>query len=154
HRVAGRDGLCRALADRLRRVGSGALAAGAARSGQTVQSHARLADRERVREARRSASARSGIGCRRKVLDAVRRTRAARRRGLPSLRAAGYATAVWNFTVDDAPSGSVRLATETRIRCVDAVARRRFRPYWAVVRLGSSLIRISMLRAIAQEASR
>ena len=66
----------------------------------------------------------------------------------------GYATAVWNFTVDDAPSGPVRLATETRIRCVDAVARRRFRPYWAVVRLGSGLIRISMLRAIAQEASR
>jgi hypothetical protein len=67
---------------------------------------------------------------------------------------AGCATAAWNFTVDDAESGSTRVATETRIRCVDDGARRRFRPYWAVVRVPSGLIRMSMLRAIAQEASR
>jgi len=66
----------------------------------------------------------------------------------------GCAKAVWNFTADDAGSGSTRLATETRIRCVDDAARRRFRPYWVVVGRFSGLIRISMLRAIAQEASR
>ena len=66
----------------------------------------------------------------------------------------GCAKAVWNFTVDDAASGTARLATETRIWCVDDAARRRFRPYWAVIRRFSGLIRISMLRAIAQEASR
>jgi len=66
----------------------------------------------------------------------------------------GCAKAVWNFTVDDAGGGSTRVATETRIRCLDDAARRRFRLYWAVVSRFSGLIRISMLRAIAQEASR
>jgi hypothetical protein len=66
----------------------------------------------------------------------------------------GCATAVWNFTVDEAERGLARVATETRIRCVDDGARRRFRPYRAVVRVPSGLIRTSMLRAIAQEASR
>lgn len=66
----------------------------------------------------------------------------------------GCAKAVWSFTVDAAGHGSTRVATETRIRCVDGAARRRFRPYWAVVRRFSGLIRISMLRAVAQEASR
>jgi hypothetical protein len=65
---------------------------------------------------------------------------------------AGYAKAVWDFRVTDAGRGSTRLTTETRIRCADATARRRFRVYWAVVRPFSGLIRILMLRAVAREA--
>ena len=64
----------------------------------------------------------------------------------------GHAKAVWDFRVTDAGPGSTRLTTETRIRCVDAMARRRFRLYWAVVRPFSGLIRILMLRAVAREA--
>ena len=63
----------------------------------------------------------------------------------------GYAKAVWDFRVTDAGHGSTRLTTETRIRCVDATGRRRFRVYWALVRPFSGLIRILMLRAVARE---
>ena len=67
---------------------------------------------------------------------------------------AGHARAVWDFRVTAAGHGSTRLTTETRIRCVDATARRRFRVYWALVRPFSGLIRILMLRAVAREATR
>jgi len=65
---------------------------------------------------------------------------------------AGVARAVWNFTVRDAGDGTVELATETRVRCGDAAARRRFLPYWAVVRPGSGIIRRLMLREIRRVA--
>jgi hypothetical protein len=67
---------------------------------------------------------------------------------------AGHAKAVWDFRVADAGHGSTRLTTETRIRCVDAGARRRFRVYWTLVRPFSGLIRILMLRAVARQATR
>src|SRR5688500_13499224 len=72
----------------------------------------------------------------------------------PSFERPGYAKAVWDFRVTDAGANATRLTTETRIRCVDAPARRRFRLYWAVVRPFSGLIRILMLRAVAREATR
>lgn len=72
--------------------------------------------------------------------------------GFGRFERAGYAKAVWDFRVADAARGSTRLTTETRIRCVDATARRRFRVYWAVVRPFSGLIRMLMLRAVAREA--
>jgi hypothetical protein len=67
---------------------------------------------------------------------------------------AGYAKAVWDFRVTDAGAGATRLTTETRIWCVDAAARRRFRSYWVVVGPFSGLIRILMLRAVARESTR
>ena len=66
----------------------------------------------------------------------------------------GYAKAVWTFSVDDEAPGVTRLATETRILCVDAAGRRRFRLYWLGVRPFSGLIRRAMLRAVAREAAR
>jgi hypothetical protein len=74
--------------------------------------------------------------------------------GFRRFERAGYAKAVWDFRVTDAGAGATRLTTETRIWCVDAAARRRFRAYWVVVGRFSGLIRILMLRAVAREATR
>ena len=66
---------------------------------------------------------------------------------------AGLAQGVWSIRV--APSGSgTALTTETRVRCSDAATRGRFVRYWRIVRLGSGLIRGSMLRSIRREAER
>jgi hypothetical protein len=67
---------------------------------------------------------------------------------------AGYAKAVWDFRVAPEPGGATRLSTETRVRCVDAASRRRFRRYWRVIRPFSGLIRIALLRAVARETTR
>ena len=53
------------------------------------------------------------------------------------------------FWAEPAGSGSI-LHTETRVRAVDAAARRRFRLYWLVVRPFSGLIRRRWLRAAAR----
>jgi hypothetical protein len=66
----------------------------------------------------------------------------------------GHAKVVWTFTVEDAGPGAARLATETRVACVDAASRRRFSLYWLLVRPFSRLIRRAMLRAVAREAVR
>jgi hypothetical protein len=66
----------------------------------------------------------------------------------------GTARAVWNFTVEARPDGGTRLATETRVLCADAAARRRFLPYWYLIRPGSGIIRHAMLRAIRRTAER
>jgi hypothetical protein len=65
----------------------------------------------------------------------------------------GYAKAAVNFAVSTAGAGS-RLVTETRVLCTDAVAARRFRRYWLVIRLGSGGIRRSWLAAIRRRAER
>ena len=65
----------------------------------------------------------------------------------------GYAKAVWTFAVED-DGGAARLVTETRVACVDAASRRRFRLYWLCVRPFSGLIRGAMLGAVAREAMR
>ncbi|HEV8473181.1 MAG TPA: hypothetical protein VGR82_10435 [Methylomirabilota bacterium] len=64
----------------------------------------------------------------------------------------GYARAVWTFSVVATGPATARLATETRVACVDAAARRHFRLYWLVVRPFSGLIRRAMLHAVAREA--
>jgi hypothetical protein len=64
----------------------------------------------------------------------------------------GFAKVVWTFTVEDDGAGAARLLTETRVACVDAASRRRFRLYWLCVRPFSGLIRRAMLRAVAREA--
>ena len=66
----------------------------------------------------------------------------------------GYAKVVWTFRVTPAGAAATRLTTETRVACVDATSRRRFRAYWLVVRPFSGLIRTAMLRAVADAAVR
>jgi hypothetical protein len=64
----------------------------------------------------------------------------------------GLARAAWDFRVEPLANGGTRLSTETRVRCTDAAARRRFLPYWLLVRPGSGLIRRAMLAAIRRAA--
>ena len=66
--------------------------------------------------------------------------------------AAGTARAVWNFHLRALDAGTCELTTETRVLCADAATRRRFLPYWTLIRPGSGLIRHSMLRAIRRSA--
>jgi len=66
---------------------------------------------------------------------------------------AGTAKAVWSFTLEDAGADRTLLATETRVVCADAIARRRFRLYWLAIRPWSGLIRITMLRAVRRAAT-
>jgi hypothetical protein len=72
--------------------------------------------------------------------------------------APGMARGIWDFRVVATSPGVVELSTETRVACADAATRRRFLPYWVVIRAGSGLIRHAMLRAIKttaeQEAQR
>jgi len=65
--------------------------------------------------------------------------------------APGMARAVWNFSVTESGEGS-ELVTETRVLCADAATRRRFLPYWALIRIGSGFIRVAMLAAIKKKA--
>ena len=66
----------------------------------------------------------------------------------------GMARAIWNFRVQPLDGERCRLTTETRVLCADAVARRPFLLYWALIRPGSGLIRHAMLRAIKRSAER
>jgi hypothetical protein len=64
----------------------------------------------------------------------------------------GLARAAWDFRLEPLGEDTTRLSTETRVCCADAAARRRFRPYWLLVRPGSGLIRRAMLGAIRRAA--
>ncbi len=64
---------------------------------------------------------------------------------------AGLAQAVWNFRVSPSGAGT-ELTTETRVRCGDPATRRLFLRYWRIVRMGSGLIRGSMLRFIRRKS--
>ena len=64
----------------------------------------------------------------------------------------GTARAVWNFSLEELPSGGTELRTETRVLCADGATRRHFLPYWFLIRAGSGIIRHAMLRAIRSEA--
>ena len=64
----------------------------------------------------------------------------------------GTARAVWNFSVLQTGANRCSLTTETRVLCADAATRRRFLPYWALIRLGSGIIRRSMLKAVKRAA--
>lgn len=66
---------------------------------------------------------------------------------------AGLAQGFWNFRVERRGSGT-ELSTETRVRCGDPATRRQFGRYWRIVRLGSGLIRGSILRQIRRRAER
>ena len=64
----------------------------------------------------------------------------------------GTAKGAWNFVVSASVNGRTELTTETRVLCADGVARRRFRAYWAGIRLFSGLIRREMLAAVRATA--
>jgi hypothetical protein len=66
--------------------------------------------------------------------------------------APGFAKGVWNFTVRAAGPDRSVVATETRVRCTDATARRRFLRYWRLIGPFSALIRMLLLRSIARGA--
>lgn len=63
----------------------------------------------------------------------------------------GMAKAAVAITVEALPGGATRLATETRVVCYGAAARRRFRLYWSWAGLGSGLIRRVWLEAVRQD---
>jgi len=63
----------------------------------------------------------------------------------------GLALAAWNFTILPTDEGAL-VATETRVRCTDAAARRSFRRYWRIIRPFSGLMRREALRAIRRTA--
>jgi len=66
----------------------------------------------------------------------------------------GFAKAVWNFSLVEEGECQTKLATETRVLCLDRVSRRRFRIYWAIIAPFSGLIRREVLRTILREAER
>jgi hypothetical protein len=66
----------------------------------------------------------------------------------------GYAKAVWNISLVEDSRVGTRLATETRVRCLDDESRRRFRLYWLMIGPFSGLIRREVLRAIRKAAER
>jgi hypothetical protein len=66
--------------------------------------------------------------------------------------APGYVKAVMGFRAEAAEGGAL-LTTETRVLATDESSRRRFGRYWRVIRLGSSGIRRSWLRAAARRAA-
>jgi hypothetical protein len=74
--------------------------------------------------------------------------------GVAAFDRPGYAKVVWDFRVTPQADGTTRLSTETRIRCLNAESRRRFRRYWRLIRPFSGLIRLALLRAVAREATR
>lgn len=68
------------------------------------------------------------------------------------IRAPGFAIAVMNFRLFPLSSSRTRLTTETRVFATDARTRRLFAAYWRVIYPGSSLIRMTWLRAIKRRA--
>ena len=53
----------------------------------------------------------------------------------------GTARAVWGFSFAPLDASRTLLTTQTRVLCADAAARRRFLPYWFVIKPASGLIR-------------
>jgi len=64
-----------------------------------------------------------------------------------------YAVAIMNVAGEALGPERTRLYTETRVRALGPVARRRFRLYWLLIRPFSGLLRWSMLRGIAARAA-
>jgi hypothetical protein len=66
----------------------------------------------------------------------------------------GWAKGAITLRVEPRDDGSSTLVTETRVLCPDEHARRRFAPYWALIRVFSSWIRRDFLGGIARIAAR
>lgn len=64
----------------------------------------------------------------------------------------GFVKVGFNILIDEKKPGLCLLSTESRIHCLDDESRKRFRCYWALIRLFSGLIRRVMLRLIRKAA--
>jgi hypothetical protein len=64
----------------------------------------------------------------------------------------GWAQGAISFRVEPLPDGTTDLSTETRVRCVDDQARRRFARYWGLIRVFSGWLRRDLLRKVARAA--
>jgi hypothetical protein len=60
----------------------------------------------------------------------------------------GMAKVGVNFSISQVSKNLYRIATETRIFCLDQTAKNKFRAYWTIVRPFSGLIRREWLRLI------
>jgi hypothetical protein len=65
-----------------------------------------------------------------------------------------YAIAAMNILVAPHASGSTRLYTETRVRCLGASSRRWFRLYWLIIRPFSGLLRRALMAGIKAKATK
>lgn len=65
----------------------------------------------------------------------------------------GAAKLALNFSVERLGNNRTRLATETRVCCLDIEATRKFTPYWYLIRPVSGLIRQKMLASIGRSAT-
>jgi len=66
----------------------------------------------------------------------------------------GNAKTVARLDAVDLGDGTTRIETETLVAGTDPASTRKFRPYWALIRLPSGLIRRSWLAAIDRRACR
>jgi len=76
-------------------------------------------------------------------------------RDLQAFRAfdrAGWAQGAVSLRIEGLEDGSTRVTTETRVRCVDDTARRRFAIYWLFIKVFSGWLRSDFLRGIARIA--
>ncbi len=64
----------------------------------------------------------------------------------------GWAKGAMTIRVEPRDDGSSTLLTETRVLCMDERSRRRFAPYWALIRVFSGWIRRDLLGGIARIA--
>lgn len=64
----------------------------------------------------------------------------------------GWAQGAISVRVEPLEAGWARLSTETRVRCVDEAARRRFAVYWALIGPFSAWLRRDFLRKVARSA--
>lgn len=72
--------------------------------------------------------------------------------GFQNFTTSGFAKAVWNFSLEFRTADVTRLHTETRVLCLDAASRKRFRFYWLFIRPFSGLVRMEILRALKRSA--
>jgi hypothetical protein len=64
----------------------------------------------------------------------------------------GSAQGAISVRLEPLDDGSTALSTETRVRCVDAAARRRFSAYWLLIKVFGGWLRRDFLRSIARAA--
>ena len=64
----------------------------------------------------------------------------------------GWAKGAISLRIEPLDDGSTRLSTETRVRCVDDAARRRFAVYWLPIKVFGGWLRRHFLRRVARMA--
>lgn len=64
----------------------------------------------------------------------------------------GWAQGAMSIRIEGLKDGSTYLVTETRVRCTDDTARRRFAVYWTFIKVFSGWLRRDFLRRIARIA--